>query len=886
MISRAIALIVILSVYLIWIFSGTHVASDLPYLSKEDLNTQFNLPLVWVSNGNFGLGEYFVWGLASWPINFLFGLFNQIGFDFNFLLNTFWIGLYGSVIWFGIFKLCKIYNFSELGKWTSLLVYSCNSYIILLIDGGQLNLVLAYAGVPLVFASYKSMFSDPSRKNFLMWIVSIFLLSIFDVRILFIVGLLILMDLTYVVLINKKIDNLAKLSIQFICSGLILLSLHSYWLLPSIIYKVPDVPFTQTNIDQLINLSFTTIGHGLLLQHPNWYQNIFGRVSNFRWEFFIFPGMAFAFFIFSKKTHLFWVVVALVGIFLSKGTNPPLGEINSFLFVNLPGFSFFRDSSKFFIIICLAYSLLIGDFIQKIQEVKIFNLKKYFFNLIMIFFLGIFLITLSPVYLRQMNGMFNFPIQVEKYQRMNDLIKYNEGYSKILWIPLRPALGYSSPDHPAIEADRLADIRPFSFFRKGSYERLNFLREGQAMGAILDVLGVSHIAFTEIDPRKDDLHPDAVRYHNLFIDQINNLDWVEKKDVSILPVIATKKHQDLFFLASRLWAIVGSESVYNQTLNDTQLALTDNVIIFLEEKVGLVNHLPSYEQTSYLLNNKENLDLAATFIDKEEIIFPADFLSLSPDTSGWWKRNSNDFVKFRTFLNEKYSLDLKDFDFGGGWAISEGRNLLNIKINRQNQQYVLLARIYESSKSGQIKVEQNKKLIGELETRQDKQEFHWYEIGNINSQDPLNITTSGEINIINALALVELEKWKVIKKQLGSFTISNNLSTMGMDQEQSLTGKIQYKKINSTKYILSVTDLTSPKILIFSQKFDPLWKLNGQSPFPAYNLINGFTINKDGDYTLEYTAQKAIVPGLSISILTIVLLIGWYLYPFRKKIKI
>ena len=79
-------------------------------------------------------------------------------------------------------------------------------------------------------------------------------------------------------------------------------------------------------------------------------------------------------------------------------------------------------------------------------------------------------------------------------------------------------------------------------------------------------------------------------------------------------------------------------------------------------------------------------------IPRDYFIFPSDFLGFSPNETGWWKRESKDYIWLRNFLQEKYATDLADFTYGGGYAISEGHNRLTIKSDKLKKGDIIMLR--------------------------------------------------------------------------------------------------------------------------------------------------------------------------------------------------
>jgi hypothetical protein len=115
--------------------------------------------------------------------------------------------------------------------------------------------------------------------------------------------------------------------------------------------------------------------------------------------------------------------------------------------------------------------------------------------------------------------------------------------------------------------------------------------------------------------------------------------------------------------------------------------------------------------------------------------------------------------------------------------------------------------------------------------------------------------------------------------------------------ESTAANITEYKKINSTKYILNIKNATQPYMLSFAEAYDPLWvaytndKSNNHddnfkaNSIPLYSIVNGFYINKTGDYSLviEYEPQIWFSQGLTVS----TFVFSWNfnnIYPCKKKI--
>ena len=143
--------------FVFWRFflPGPHVATDLHLAFNQDLISQFSLPSTWGSAGAVGLGEYAVGVLWAWPVHVIFGLLGKLGLSHDLLMKT--LGL-PPILLIGVFSIYALLDYLKLGRWgkfAGTLVYLVNSYFVLLIDGGQIGLALAYSLLPAGWLFYK-----------------------------------------------------------------------------------------------------------------------------------------------------------------------------------------------------------------------------------------------------------------------------------------------------------------------------------------------------------------------------------------------------------------------------------------------------------------------------------------------------------------------------------------------------------------------------------------------------------------------------------------------------------------------------------------------------------------------------------------------------------
>src|SRR3989344_7068936 len=168
-------------VYGLLFLSTMLAATDFPFVQKSIVDYGFALPQAWSFRGANGLGENFIFTLWSWPIDFTFGLLSRAGFPF--LLLTKLIGVLPIVLigFFSIKIFLEYFGIKGNSKYAGIALYLLNTYVLLLIDGGQLSVAFAYALFPAAFALFDRWIFN-SLKSGLLPILAVVILGIFDIR--------------------------------------------------------------------------------------------------------------------------------------------------------------------------------------------------------------------------------------------------------------------------------------------------------------------------------------------------------------------------------------------------------------------------------------------------------------------------------------------------------------------------------------------------------------------------------------------------------------------------------------------------------------------------------------------------------------------------------
>lgn len=458
MVLGAIVLFILSYIYLPVFINNVTSGGDLP-LYFDTYIKSLSIPHIWNPHWPSGLGGN---QTIILPLKF------YIQLPIPLLVNSFGLSweIIEKIFLFGVFLFLSIFSSYFLTRsWIGSLIYTSNTYILMVFTGGQMGIALSYATVPLVLALFIRLFDRFSLPLILATGLIFSLEIIFDQRIAFLslLAVLIFLALKFV----KNPLDLLRIKKRILLISLIpitVLLLNAFWILPLLYSKLVGI-----NALQIIErtpgdvgfFSFAFLENTMSLLHPNFPENIFGKVSFMRPEFLAIPIIAFSSLLFIKLSEtikqsnnrhiLFFAFLGLIGAFLAKGTNEPFGEIYVWLFNNFPGFSFFRDPTKFYIFIALSYCVIIPFALREISNKFLENFRAKGFYLLSIVFLIFWIFTIRPVFLNQVGGILKENKIPKEYIELKKQIESEPGFFRTMWMPVRSRFGYFSDTHPSID---------------------------------------------------------------------------------------------------------------------------------------------------------------------------------------------------------------------------------------------------------------------------------------------------------------------------------------------------------------------------------------------------------------------------------------------------
>ena len=423
-------LIFIFLIFRVWFFSFAPLTSgDLAFSFRENVEDSAFQSFLWAGKYNLGGMSLYHWMVPYSILTTAFAYFFNI--SSSVLLRVFWLwpflilSIFSSAYLFR--TLFPRYSVVWLpapcppaGGFTGFgwIVYVINTYILMVIGGGQVTIAMAYAIAPLVLGKFiqitknKEQITDNrqqrTKNRFLRKSLTFGLILaiqiMFDPRIAYITLLACGLYMIYQWYLKRF--NIVSLFHCFIVSLFLVAGLHSYWLLPMLMNKsigIETLGEAYTATKAVKYFSFASFSNTISLLHPNWPENIFGKIYFMRSEFLLIPVLVYLGLLFLKnpksqipnpksrcknrgcstkksaqiqiskskilnnltikqfdnKTILFFSFLGLLGAFLAKGANPPFGGVYLWLFEHFPGMIMFRDPTKFYLLIAVSYSVLI-----------------------------------------------------------------------------------------------------------------------------------------------------------------------------------------------------------------------------------------------------------------------------------------------------------------------------------------------------------------------------------------------------------------------------------------------------------------------------------------------------------------------------------------------
>ncbi|MBP9750443.1 MAG: hypothetical protein KBC95_01205 [Candidatus Peribacteraceae bacterium] len=208
----------------------------------------------------------------------------------------------------------------------------------------------------------------------------------------------------------------------------------------------------------LFGEQFLNLAHAFALSEPFWTGGLPDRdfvVQPIHWYLWLIPLVCFSALLLPKRTAnkhgLFFAAVALVGILLTKQSSVPFPSFFAWLYENFPGFSLFRDGSKFFILIALGYAGLLHSLFTSLAQGRATVRKRVVFGATAMVVLAVAGMNVLPLVTGEIGTLFVPRRMPTDYRVMREAIGGQEEYFRTAWVPRSSPWAFFSANHPKFD---------------------------------------------------------------------------------------------------------------------------------------------------------------------------------------------------------------------------------------------------------------------------------------------------------------------------------------------------------------------------------------------------------------------------------------------------
>lgn len=528
-------LIISLLVYWRWLNFNIQVNGDFGYFYSQYLKEFLYFP-IWISSGNFGNTDVTFW--RSIIINLPIGILGYFNFDYNFVSKI--VVLWPYIILGPISSYFFVYTVvkNKLASFVGALIFSFNTYFFAINTQGHILLALASHISLFSLVFYFHFFKSNKLKYLILSTMFLFITASLDLRIAYFCLFIILsLNIFQIWKVKIHIFQLVPILLKILIFYLLFILLSLFWILP-LIYT-GNALSNNTLERPLFGNSYWNITSAIALHHPFWTgQQLtwFVRVDPpiYLWliPFFTILGLIFNR---RNKIVILFGLFTVIGILLSKQVDQPLPQIYPWLFSHFPGFNAFRESTKFYYFIIMGYSIIISFFLKKLQFIK-FSFNKYIFYSCIILITIPIIYNIKPLITGEIKTMFydrNIP---DDYIYLNKIIKSDNTFYRILWIPLDPPWVIFSQQNPKLNITNLisnewmhyldpnkqSDIWPY-------YDKMTDVFLKKYSNFLLDISSIKYVAVPSMDLENNyNLFSYFGKNQEYYVSILNNLPYLTK----------------------------------------------------------------------------------------------------------------------------------------------------------------------------------------------------------------------------------------------------------------------------------------------------------------------------------------------------------------------
>jgi len=549
------------------------------------------------------------------------------------------------------------------------------------------------------------------------------------------------------------------------------------------------------------------------------------------------------------KIYYFFALTFLCGVILSNGAKAPFGELNVWLFQNVPFFSIFRDPNKFVYLMILSVSVMLGVSVSvlkgaiRIGKFRLSFRKIVTFLAISSIFLnsGVVLINLKPstadriaiqtvVFPKEYEELYNFLKSDPDYPnyRIAILPPYvtmeNFSWSELyVHNPLRTV-----PIVPFIIVD---DVRNPSFVNDYAWHvfRLVYTNKTTKIGSLFAPLSVKYFIVQE------DAEPPPLSNTQVFLSKDETKILNAQEDLTLVYSEGTIKiYRNLAYfpkITATVKPLIAATDRRGQTFIFQHLSKD---LIFPDR-----NFMPILlNLTHYLFIQEEyKLDILFSLLDQKYVINLHELARRTEDAENNWI--AGEYSNFILGLKEVGDLDftLNKFIYTRGRASVK----VSIKIDEPGEYEIWLNK-YVGSETGILLLRIGNKELTIYDNDDENVKFTWVNCGNITlerKEYEIEILSDGP-NAISKMAIVPKYVLENANRYLEN--IFEDKTIIYLEKDVNINNISPFLQLGKNIFAYQIE-----RVISSSSYYNITWNLTEVSNFhfEPVNVDYTYNINKD-----------------------------------------
>lgn len=424
---------------------------------------------------------------------------------------------------------------------------------------GHLPIAFVFAFAPLALNLLLIAIEKNRPKHWVTLAVFVSLLACYELRVTFIVVLV--MALFMAVYCLPKIQFYWKNIAVF---GILFVGLNVFWILPTILGGLQADVAAVANRGLFGSFLFD-LPHAITISDASWtgsYPEINFIKQPVMLTSWIVPFLALLSPLIVKKSRrllaILFLLIAIIGILLTKQSSPPWPSLYLWLYERAPGFNLFREASKFYLLTAIGYSGLLALGMEGVLARLRGRSKRIFMVFATVLFLALAAYNTKPLITGEIGTMFKPRTISNDYVVFEKYINKQDGFFRTLWVPRYSKWGALSIEHPVVS---LAGANATSWSRYIGKDIAADQSKPQNVVAILKrndaqaILASNSIKYVII-PIKDVQNDDNffISYGNsrqYFIDEFKELKYLKQVDIGTKDLLVYKNEQYVSRMQSR-----------------------------------------------------------------------------------------------------------------------------------------------------------------------------------------------------------------------------------------------------------------------------------------------------------------------------------------------